>query len=143
MHEKLAAERRQAEAGPNLRTVDHHPADAGRQSLFPFREDRPSLAEQAQPEPDGCRSISGPIIRSHEPGGQPVRVPEEHVIIGEIQWVQIFARIGQHRHGQTRFVQRDDRHPRRVPGVSTRSRNLAPSKLATSRGAGLALALTR
>ena len=113
VHEQLAGERRQAEALAHRAAVDGEAAGPGRNLLLPGRQHRAVRVEQPQPQPDRAAAVAGPVVRRHQPRGQPIGIAEEHEVGREVQLVEIARTVGQQRVRQLRLVQRDDLRARR------------------------------
>ena len=91
MHQQLAGEFRQVEAGAHLAAVDGEAAGAGGQLLLPGRQRGAVGGVEAQPETHRPGAVAGPVVGGDQPRGQAVLVSEENEVGGEVQPVQVAA----------------------------------------------------
>ncbi len=120
VEKELAGEGRQAEAAADRGAVDDDPGPIAGDRLLPRRQNTAVGVEQAQPEPDRPGAIAGPVIGGDEAGREPAGIAEEGEVGGEIEPVEIARRVGQHRRGQPRRIQRRQLGARRQQGRQTR-----------------------
>ena len=118
--EELALEGGEGEAGADGAAVDGEACGAGGHGFFPFRQHAAVCPEQTQPEAHGAGAIAGPVVGCDQAGVQAAcgiaGVAEEGVVGGEVQTVQIVARVRQHGVGQPRLVEREHLHAGRHLG---------------------------
>src|ERR1700730_11471096 len=92
---ELSAKLRKPKSLPNFPTVENDRARGALTVLAPLGQHAAVVGKQRHPADDSGGSVSGPVIRCHQPGVQAAAIAKKSKISGEIERIEVAAAVGQ------------------------------------------------
>src|ERR1700752_256055 len=95
VQKKLSAKLRKPKALPNFPTVENDRARGLLALVAPFGQPAAVAGKHRHPTADAAGSVSGPVIRCHQPGVQAEALAEKNKVSSEIERIEVAAVVGQ------------------------------------------------